>query len=188
LAWKQAVKLLKARVSKLEEDKAAMKSDLDDAFEAFGRENTAIQRLKKAEEELTHLHAHPAQPNIRTSVAAIDFGALVEQMKVALTPVFCTVEQFSTRNAASSLPDLAARLVTCEGELFNSAGLVQTLSDRVQTLKAARSISAIEVGGFVFVDVLYGSLGAYPQRRRPAPIRTRFPVVLLVGGPQVQDG
>jgi hypothetical protein len=152
--WKRKAQELQARVKQVEDEAVALQLYLDIAFKAAGRENRSLRdQLDEAEESLRRLRRQQGySPGSPLPMATTDFDDLVGRMKMALAASFCTVEQFNTLSAAGASPDLTRRVGICEGELFNSAGSVPRLDDRVKTLEAARSVSAIEVGGFVFVD------------------------------------
>jgi hypothetical protein len=69
------------------------------------------------------------------------------------------ISQFATRadvdaiQPPGDLPDgLVRRLIALEAEMFKSAGSIPTLLGRVEQLESARMLTAVEIGGFIFVD------------------------------------
>jgi hypothetical protein len=151
--WESVVAELRATVQRVTADADILRKELDLAFKAAGEQNAALlERLHKTEEALRHVRGQSGVSSGPLPLASADFDQLVERITLKLSPLFCTVQQFNTLSASVPSADLNRRVTDCEGELFNSAGLVHTLEDRVRNLEAARNISAIEVGGFVFVN------------------------------------
>lgn len=62
------------------------------------------------------------------------------------------VPNWRTSGSTYQPSDLTTRLVNVESELFNNAGMLPQLTERVENLEAARTLKAVDVGGFIFTD------------------------------------
>jgi hypothetical protein len=154
---------LKDRVATLEEEARARDSDdldreleMGKVFRAFSDENARILgQLKQAQKDIQTLSGTTA----RTGATVLpwssrDLTALVERVRQEVNvSQFATTADLDALRPAGNLPaDLVARLTAVEAEMFQSAGSIPTLVSRVEQLEAARMITAVEIGGFVFVD------------------------------------
>jgi hypothetical protein len=125
-------------------------------FRAFSDENARILgQLKQAQKDIQTLSGAAAWSGPRVlPLSSRDLTSVVERVRQEVNvSQFATMADLNALHPAGNLPsDLVTRLVAVEAEMFQSAGSIPTLVNRVEQLEAARMITAVEIGGFVFVD------------------------------------
>lgn len=134
----------------------ARERELDRALQAFSDENGRIlSDIRKLKREVETLKNRPTQHDVTpSSLSTRDLTTLVERVRRDLN-----ISQFATRADVDAIQpprdlpdDLVRRLITLEAEMFQSAGSIPTLLGRVEQLESARMLTAVEIGGFIFVD------------------------------------
>jgi hypothetical protein len=155
--------VLKDRVDTLEEEAKARESDdldreleMGKVFKAFADKNARIlAQLKEAQKEIQALSG----TSVRTAASGLsllsrDLASVVARVGQELNvSQYATSAELNALRPAANLPsDLVTRLAALEAEMFQSAGSIPTLLARVEQLEAAKMITAVEIGGFVFVD------------------------------------
>jgi hypothetical protein len=158
---KQRVIYLEEAADARRESDAQNELELGRVFRAYSKENSRILHdLRQARRDIENLKntrghqsgSHPAPSHEHLSPR--DFASLVERVRREVNvSQFATVADLDALRPGAALPvDLVPCLVAIEAEMFQSAGSMATLCERVEQLEAARMVTAVEIGGFVFTD------------------------------------
>ena len=146
---------LKKREDIVSSNDVQLRASLERTFSSMARE---IQRLN---EELRYIKTvlSEVQEQPRFGQVSTSTGISTPQLEEIMTEVCAAMDrqhyvtQADLRKTQLSLPpDIIPRLPHVEGEMFNDAGLVSQLSERVENLEAARATKAVDIGGFIFTD------------------------------------
>jgi uncharacterized protein (UPF0335 family) len=136
---KAKLKQLKERVSDLESDKASLSRQLKEAQE--GAKALLDPQSLDFQEYLKNLDE-------------IAFKHITERVYklIKLDPQHITRADLPSGDQAAADQALEARVVDLENDVFNAAGALPSLADRVERLELSRSATSVEMGGFVFTD------------------------------------
>jgi len=155
--WKGAVKELRNKVSFIEKqeakasnDNAQLQASLKRTFDSMARE---IQRLKdELENTKLSLSYQFSQPSLSGGISSEQAEEIIAKARASVDlKQYVTLAEF--HKMQSSLPsDVVPRLIQLEGEIFNDAGPLSQLTERVDNLEAARATKAVDIGGFIFTD------------------------------------
>ncbi|KAL3770242.1 hypothetical protein ACHAWO_009556 [Cyclotella atomus] len=159
----EAVRGLINRVESLEAQKAQQEAmdkelwrKLQKNFKKVAEENSKLNKdLKRAKEQIKDLTAQTRHCHSDASLSqGIDdhtFQQLLGRLTVSMGSTFVSRSDLQSSVHAPS-PVYIARLEALEREVLNHGGSLPSLLVRVDALEAARSATAIEIAGHVFVD------------------------------------
>eukprot|EP00804_Cyclotella_cryptica_P003634 CCRYP_002218-RA/>CCRYP_002218-RA protein AED:0.69 eAED:0.69 QI:0/0/0/1/0/0.5/2/0/747 len=132
-----------------------LRASLEHTFSSMSRE---IQRLN---EELRYTktvlseiqeQSRFGQVSTSTGISAQQLEEIMTEVRLAMDRQHYVTQADLQKTQLSLPPDIMPRLTHVEGEIFNDAGLVSQLNERVENLEAARATKAVDIGGFIFTD------------------------------------
>lgn len=164
--WVGVVQLMQQCLAELEKVQQRAKrceeeleNSVGDTFKAMALANASLkEQLNDAQQKLMSLQARePSYPGERLLDQALSQQKLqwiVDRVKGSIDlSHLATREDLRQVSAPAEVPpEMNQRLDAVEGEVFNNAGSLPQLISRVETLEAARAVTAVEVGGFIFTD------------------------------------